>query len=294
MKEVKISVVIPTHNLKREAIKCAGSVLESSYQNKDVIVVDNGSTDGTSEVMRQKFPHIKLVRSEKNLGVCGGRNLGFKSVSSDSQYVLFLDHDIFLEKDAIGKLLEVAVADPKVGIVTGKIYYSDDPTIIWAAGTSINLISGKVSFNGGKDNGQFDEVKEVQVAPSIIFAKRELLDKIGGFDESLFATYEDTDFCFRARKAGYKVIYTPYARAHHSIPLDHWESMERLLSSTYYVARNRVIFMRKHSPYFLIFLCFIPLYAVYYSLLALQHRRLDSFKSFFKGSISGLKISCGM
>jgi GT2 family glycosyltransferase len=265
------------------------SVLDSNFKNSEVIVVDNGSTDGTFEVLSQSFPQIKLVRSEENLGVCGGRNLGLKHASNDSKYILFLDHDIHLEKNALVKLLEVAEADPKVGIVTGKIYYSDDPTIIWAAGTSINLVTGKIAFNGGKDDGQFDQVKDVQVAPSIIFTRKKLLDKIGGFDESLFATYEDTDFCFRARQAGYKVVYTPQARAYHSIPLDHWKSMERLLSSTYFIARNRIIFMKRYSPHFLLFVLFIPAYFLYYTVLSLRHKRFDGIANFLKGTISGIR-----
>lgn len=289
MKEVKISVVIPTYNLKHGVVRCVSSALDSSFQYKEVIAVDNGSTDGTFEAVRQSFPQIKLVRSEKNLGVCGGRNLGLKHVSGDSKYILFLDHDIFLERDALERLLEVAESDSKVGIVTGKIYYSDDPAIIWAAGTSINLLTGKIAFNGGKDDGQFDEVREVQVAPSIIFTRRKLLDEIGAFDELLFATYEDTDFCFRARQAGYKVVYTPYARAYHSIPLDQWESMERLLSSAYYIARNRIIFMKRYSPHFLVFTLLIPAYFLYYTVLSLRHKRFDGIANFLKGTVSGIR-----
>ncbi len=253
-------------------------------------MVDNASTDGTCAAVRRKFPRVRVITNKENSGVSGGRNIGLKNVDSQSEYVLFLDHDIVLSTNLLSELLRVIIGSGDVGIATPKIYYYSHKKVIWSTGTSINLVSGKVSFDGGNkvDHGQFGKLKDVQVAPAVILVKKEVIEKIGGFDEIYFATYEDTDFCFRARKSGYRIVYVPGTWAYHKIPLDWSESMNRLLSRAYYVGRNRLIFMRKHSKYFLLFLMFLPAYFFYYSCLSLRFRRVKEIGNFCKGTMAGL------
>lgn len=290
IKSPKVSIVIPTYNRKDDLIECLESVTNLDYLEYEVIVVDNASTDGTYAAVRKKFPRFRIITNKENSGVSGGRNIGLRSVDSCSEYILFLDHDVVLSTNLLSELLKVIVTSSKVGIVTPKIYYYSHKKIIWSAGTSINLVSGRVSFNGGNevDRGQFDKIRDVQVAPAVILVKRGVIEKIGGFDEIYFATYEDTDFCFRARKSGYRIVYVPGTWAYHKIPLDWPESMNRLLSRAYYVGRNRLIFMRKHSKYFPLFLMFLPVYFFYYSWLSLRFRRVKEIGNFCKGTMAGL------
>jgi len=290
IKSPKVSIVIPTHNRKDDLIECLESVINLDYLKYEVIVVDNASADGTYAAVRKKFPRIKVITNKENLGVSGGRNIGLKSVDSQSEYILFLDHDVVLSANLLSELLRVIIGSGDIGIATPKIYYYSHKKVIWSTGTSINLVSGRVSFNGGNkvDHGQFDKIRDVQVAPAVILVKKEVIEKIGGFDEIYFATYEDTDFCFRARKSGYRVVYVPGTWAYHKIPLDWLESMNRLLSRAYYVGRNRLIFMRKHSKYFPLFLMFLPVYFFYYSCLSLWFRKVKEIGNFCKGTMAGL------
>lgn len=152
LKKPRVSVVIPTHNLKKELLVCVESVVNQDYSNLETIVVDNASTDGTYEAVKEKFPQVKLFRNPKNLGVTGGRNAGIKNATGE--YVFFFDHDMVAEPNMISELVKVAQSDPKIGIVTPKIYYWEDKKKIWAAGTGINLWTGKIIFRGGKDVGQ--------------------------------------------------------------------------------------------------------------------------------------------
>ena len=283
-----VSVVIPTYNLVNNLLEAIDSIRKQDYSPIEIIVVDNGSTDGTSKKIRESYSEVKLITHKKNLGVTGGRNSGLKE--ANGKYILFFDHDMIADKEMISELVRVAESDREVGIVTGKIYCWDNKKKIWSAGTDVNLITGQVFFRTGEDKGQYDCIEEIQVAPAVILVKKEVIKKIGGFDDVFFANWEDTDFCFRARKAGFKIFYTPKAIAYHKITLDPVESMNRLLSRAYYIARNRIIFMRRHSKYFRLFLLFLPIYIAYYTYLSLCFGRIDGIENFLKGTFSGLSM----
>ncbi|HSW87870.1 MAG TPA: glycosyltransferase family 2 protein, partial [Candidatus Saccharimonadales bacterium] len=254
----------------------------------EIIIVNNASTDDTAIMVKKNFPQIRLINLSSNTGVTGGRNKGLEVSKGD--YVLFFDHDMDAEPDMLEEILQVAESDDSIGIVTPKIYFWDDKQIIWSAGTDINLWTGQVLFHGGKDHGQFSSDKEVAIAPAVLLVKREVLDKIGGFDDIYFATYEDTDFCFKAKKAGYITYYAAKAQAYHRIPYDDTLAMKRLLDRTYWVARNRIIFMKRFGKSFPVFLCFLPAYGLYYILLAVKFHKINAIKNYITGTFAGFSI----
>jgi len=282
-----VSVIIPTFNRKDDLLSCLISLKNSTYPDLEIIVVDNASTDGTYDAVKQIFPDVKIVRNERNLGVTGGRNRG--AIESRGDYLLFLDHDMIVDRQMIEELLKVVMADPKIGIAGPIIYYYDEPSKVWAAGTFINMLTGKISFN---DKATNTKCFEAQVIPAAIMVKREVLNKVGLFDGTFFATYEDTDFCFRVKKAGYKVVCVPEAKAWHKIPTDLKSQELRLLSRSYYIARNRIIFMKKHARLtnFLVFLIlFMPIYAIYYTWRGLRYWKLHFIEEYWRGLFEGLR-----
>jgi GT2 family glycosyltransferase len=139
--ESLVSVIIPTFNRKDDLLSCLNSLKNSTYPNLETIVVDNASTDGTYDAVKQIFPNVKMVRSEKNLGVTGGRNRG--AIESRGDYLLFLDHDMIVDRRMIEELLKTLKTDPKIGVAGPVVYYYDEPSKVWAAGTSINMLTGK-------------------------------------------------------------------------------------------------------------------------------------------------------
>lgn len=284
-----VSVVIPTHNLVSDLVEAIDSIREQDYSPIEIIVVDNASTDGTSEKIKRSYPEVKLITHKENLGVTGGRNSGLNK--AEGEYILFFDHDMVGDKKMVSELVKVASSSSEIGIVSGKIYYWDAKKAIWSAGTSVNLITGQIFFRAGQDEGQYDRIEEIQVAPAVLLVKREVIKKIGGFDDIFFANWEDTDFCFRARRAGFKIYYAPKAVAYHKITLNAVESMNRLLSRAYYIARNRIIFMRRHSKHFRLFLLFLPIYFFYYTVHSLRIGRIDGIKNFLRGTLSGLYMT---
>lgn len=291
MRRSKISVVIPTYNSWRTLSGCIDSMLKQTLKPFEVIVVDNASSDGTEkEIKKLIINHqpltIKYFRNRKNLGVTGGRNRGIKEASKKSDYLFFFDHDMVADKKMLEELVKVAEMDEKIGIVTPKIYYWGDKRRIWSAGTGVNLWTGQVIFRGGVDEGQYDKIEEVQVAPAAMLVKRQVIKKTKGFDDKYFATFEDTDFCFRARLKGFKTYYAQKAVAYHKISEDPKEEAERLLSRAYFVARNRILFMKDFGkPSFWLFL---PVYFFYYLRLALKYKGVKAIFAYLRGTVNGI------
>jgi GT2 family glycosyltransferase len=287
----RISVIIPTFNSRKTLIACIESILNQTFKPQEVIVVDNASTDGTSEKVIELMKSrnsIKLVKNDKNIGVTGGRNKGIREVSKKYDYLLFFDHDMVADMKMLEKLLEVVEGDSRIGIATPKIYFWEKKDVIWSAGTGIDLNTGKTWFRNGVDTGQYNEVQEVQVAPAALLVKRQVIDKIKGFDDTFYAVFEDTDFCFRAREFGFLTYYVPEAIAYHRIPYDKKESMKRLLTRLFWVGRNRTIFLKKHSKNLFVYLINLPIFIIYYLYLSLKFGNFRAFTSYIKGTISGL------
>jgi GT2 family glycosyltransferase len=288
-----VSVVIPTFNRKNDLLECLTALLNSSYGNIEIIVVDNASTDGTNEAVKRMFPKVKLIRNKRNEGVTGGRNRG--AIEAEGDYILFLDHDMIVDKQMVGELMKIIEADPKVGMAGPIIYYYDEPSKVWAAGTSINMLTGKVDLNIlNSDKTGRGEPFDVQVLPAAFMVGKEILNKVGLFDDVFFAVYEDTDFCFRVREAGYRVLCVPNAKAWHKVPVDAEKQDLHVLSRSYYVARNRIIFMKKYaeSVDFIVFLIlFVPVYAIYYTLRCLRRWRPSFIKEYWKGLLDGFRKS---
>lgn len=284
-----VSVVIPTYNSWTTLKSALISLKKQAIKPMQMIVVNNGSTDETANGVKRNFPEVKLVNLKTNAGVTGGRNAGLKLVNKKAKYVLFFDHDMVAEKSMLEGLLRAVNLKPEYGIATPKIGYLHKKSYIWAAGTNINLWTGQVLFRGGKDLGQFDKDEEVQVAPAAFLVKCEVVKEIGMFDERYFATYEDTDFCFRAKSKGFLTIYTPYALAYHDISPDSDFTANRLLSRAFLVGRNRVLFMKDFGRNFFFFLLVSPTYLLYFILLGFKQQNLKGVVDYLRGFMIGLR-----
>lgn len=290
-KNNKISVVIPTYNGWETLKECISSIQKQTLKPFEIIVVDNASSDNTSQKVKAMFPEVKLITLTTNTGVTGGRNKGIEKSSSRSDFILFFDHDMVADRRMLEELVKILQSNKEIGITTPKIYYSDDKTRIWAAGTGINLWTGQILFRGGKDVGQYEIEKEVQVAPAVLLVKKSVINKLKSFDDRYFATYEDTDFCFRAKKIGFKVFYAPSAVAYHKIPSDPQKESVRLLSRAYWIGRNRILFMKDFGNNFYVFLLFLPIFIFYYLRLALKYNCLNAWFKFIHGIFAGILTS---
>lgn len=244
----KVFIVILNWNQKDLTLACLASLKKISYPNYEIILVDNASTDDSVSAIKDKFPEVKIIENRRNLGVAGGRNVGIKYVQQKgTDYLLLLDNDTIVHKDFITEMIKVGENDKRVGILTGKIYFYSPPNKIWSAGGSSSLSRGKYTLIGYNeiDNGQYDETKEADQAPGCcLMIKKEVIDKIGILDEDFVQYFgEDVDWCLRAKKKRYKIMYVPKAKLWHhvikktSVSKRYW----------YLEGRNVILLRRKHS-----------------------------------------------
>jgi len=290
-----VSVVVLTRNTEKQISRCINSILNSSYKHYEVIAVDSASTDRICDLISEKFPQVKLVKCKKDLLASGARNLG--ASFAKGEYVLFVDSDNVIDKDMILHLVKVAIENEIAGILGPKMYYLENPKMIWYAGADINLITSKTNYIGINtiDNGQFNEVKEVGHLPNVFMIKKKVFEKISGFDTENFPIhYEESDLAERIKKEGYKVLFVPHAITYHDTPLKIKQGKGKGLAlntreRAYYNFRNRILFMKKYGKNYLLFvLAFLPFFVSLYLLIALKIKRHDLLKSIILGVKDGL------
>lgn len=244
----ELIILILSYNGKHLLKDCINSYLNNDYSNFRVVVIDNGSNDGTCDYVRSNFPNVTLIRADINLKYSGGFNLGLKYSFEEQgvKYVVITNNDVIADKNLISSLVETAENKKDAGFVVGKVYYNEKPDTFQTVGKNYD----EVLWNGGhigkgeKDTGQYDQIAERAWCDDIYWlVKRELYEKSGGYDTEFAFQGEDFDWQVRAKQLGYKIIYTPYAK------LWHKESMTIGKTSpfkAFYDARNPLIVHMKY------------------------------------------------
>ena len=217
-----VYLLILTWNAKQTVLECLESVAQIDYDNLHTVVIVNGSTDGTAEALREQYgDRITLIVNPGNLRFSRGNNEGIRfAVEQRADYVMLMNDDVKVDEGIIRELVAVAESDPKIGMVGPKIYYFDPPDQIWFAGGDVLLNRGVVRHRGIRetDHGQFDQVSDCDyITGCAMMVRREVVEQIGVLDPAYLAYYEDTDWCMRARRAGWRIVYAPQARMWHKI-----------------------------------------------------------------------------
>ena len=246
----RVAVVVLNHNGKVLAEKCLRSVLDSAYPDKDVIVVDNASSDGSVAYLRALFPGVTILENPENLGVAGGRNCGFREAVSRGQRLYSFPRQRCLYRSASDRRIGRASAesDPRIGVLGPKTYCGRRFGQIQCAGGRISYTQNVCSERGaGKsDRGQYDKIEDMDYFPGCGFmARREVFEKLNFLDETFYGYgHEDTDFCMRAARLGYRVVYVPQALMWHrgSTTIGGYSPRKKYLE-----AINSVYFVRKYG-----------------------------------------------
>lgn len=297
-----VSVGIPTYNRKEKLVRLLNSILESNYPKDklEIIVVDDASTDGTYEVVKRKFPQVRIIQNKRELLVSGSRNVCLKNAKG--KYIFLIDDDNIVDKNCILELVGVMERSSKIGIVAPIMYYLKQPKRVWCAGVRRNMITSLTKYIGRDeiDCGQFRELIESADFPNAFMIKREIITKVGLFNEKDFPIhYEEADFCERARRVGYKVVCHPKAKVWHDVPLSGKVKDKGVINElrAYYAARNRILFHKKYSEWwkFLIFVLMFNWLIMFHYLAIILFRSKKSFKermkiikSYLKGVLDGL------
>ena len=216
-----VYIILLTWNQRQDTLACLASLEQLTYPKFQVLVVDNGSQDGTSEVIRRQFPAVDLLVNEHNLGFQGGFNLGMRyALAHGADFLLVMNNDTTVQPDMLDELMAYA-ATPEVGMLAPKIYYFDEPERIWSVGGDCHPITFEMTHKGDHqiDHGQWSEVIERDfLVGCAMLMPRALPEKIGLFDTGYHPIYyEDVDLCVRARQAGFRLLLVPSARMWHRV-----------------------------------------------------------------------------
>ncbi len=294
----KVIILILSYNGKHLLKDSISSYLANDYQNFEVVVIDNGSTDGTKEWVAKNYSNVFILRTEKNLGYSGGFNLGLDYAfnTRNADYVLITNNDVKADNKVISELVKIAEKDPIIGFVTGKVYYYDKPDTLQTVGKFEDPIRWNGEHIGNKevDKGRYDHISERIFADDIfMMVSRKLYEETGGYDTSFRFQAEEFDWQARAKKLGYKIYYTPYAKIWHkeSMTIGKWSPFK-----AYYDARNPILVILKHkSPDFFrkYFWYHLKNNVFRSSLLSIKQLKpgiaLALWRGFFSGIIWGFK-----
>lgn len=217
-------------------------VLDGGFE---VLLVDNASSDGSPDLVRSRFPSVRVIEAGANLGFAAGNNLGISKATA--QYIVLLNNDTQVRPGWLTALVEAAVDEPRVGAVTAKLLFRDQPGTIQNAGCLLLTDgSGADRGSGEPDDGRYDTREEVFGAcgASVLY-RREMLDDVGLLDPTFFMYYEDTDLNWRMRLRGWRVVYEPGAVVDH---VHAGSSGEWSPLFTFHVDRNRLFMILKNAP----------------------------------------------
>jgi GT2 family glycosyltransferase len=251
MSEALLATVVPNWNLKSDLVECLDSLRRASYSPHQVIVVDNGSTDGSVELIKAHYPEVLLIALPENGGYAAALNAGIvRALALGAEYVLALNKDTLVPPEALAQLVCRLEQDQTIGIVAPKTLYHSHPDRIYSLGdrTYPWLPVPKAFGYGWRDRPSLARVMEFDyVTGCAMLIRASLFPEIGLFDVGFFLFYEDSDFCRRVRDRGYRIICDGGTTIYHKANLSTGKDR---VSTSRIRARNRVRFYRRyrHGP----------------------------------------------
>jgi GT2 family glycosyltransferase len=269
-----ISVIILNFNSPNDTVDCIQSLMKTNYPDFEVILIDNGSSDNSTEILLNlEDSHTKnftFIKNEDNLGFTGGNNLGIKRATGD--YILLLNNDTIVEDNFIGKLADKIAQFPDAAAIGPKILYYSEPDKIWFAGGKLDWLYGGVHIGLDElDTGQYNLGRCVEyITGCALLMNKKVIQEIGGLDDRFFAYYEDVDWCLRARKAGYPCVYVPEPVLWHKVGRSFGEKGKKITGRQLYLGtRNKILSLEKNCKQreYIGFLCkqlmiFSPAYII--------------------------------
>lgn len=241
----RVSVIVPNWNGKEYLEKCLLSLKGQTFEDLEVIVIDNGSTDGSIPFLRRIFPEIRVRAFRHNTGFCHAVNTGIRM--SRSPYVILLNNDTQADPAMVEELVHAMDHHPDAIACQAKMLRMSDPQIIDDAGDLYCALGWAFARGRGRSAAEYSrECRIFSACAGAAIYRRELLLQIGLFDERHFAYLEDLDVCWRARLAGYKTYYAPAAQVLHAGSAATGAKYNAF--KVFYSARNSVWVLRKNMP----------------------------------------------
>lgn len=242
----KIAIVLLNWNGKKDTLECLSSLEKITYPNLEIIIVDNGSSDGSLITIKEAFPHVLFVETFHNLGYAGGNNVGIDhALKRGADFVLLLNNDTIVDPQFLTAFMQGAKEKPNAGIFGAKVFRYKDPEVLDHMGGHWNpkICEFESLSYGKKDPGTLQEMIPVDyVCGCAIMIKKEVVEHIGKLDTQFFLLWEETDFCARARRAGFEIWLVPQAMIWHKVSA----SFSGKALMQYYWWRNRLLWIERN------------------------------------------------
>lgn len=289
----RVAVVVLNYNGKDVTLETLASLTRLEEVDYDVVVVDNGSTDGSSDAVAAAYPDVIQLRVEENHGISWGLNVGLRwALERDYAYVLACNNDIEAAPDCLAEMVRVAEADETIGAVGPKTYYHGDRERLWSAGGVLRFRESVTRERGMNDldRGQYERDEEVDYVNGCAMLMRcEALEAAGLWDPIYYLGVEDADWCVRAKRAGFRCVYAHQARLWHMVSASIGVYKP---GRTFHTGRSQAIFVRKYArPWqWLSFLAFYLASVPVAFLRELPKGNQGAAISKFRGVLKGLRV----
>ncbi len=237
----KVFIIVLNYNGKDVIKTCLSSLFKLDYPNFEIVFVDNNSSDGSLEIAKSNFSKANFIKNSENLGFSAGNNIGIRfALERMAEYILVINNDTEVEKDFLEKLVEAGLKDKKAGVLS-PVIFNGEKNKIWFSGGKIKWFEMKTVH---EQEPRTEEAYESEyLSGCAMLIKAEVFREIGLFDENFFLYYEDADFTFRAKKAGFKNIVVS------SSWIYHFEKSEKMKpNKIYWLVVSGLIFFKKNTP----------------------------------------------
>ena len=284
-----VSIITVNYNQIQVTTELLDSLRNISFQDFEIIIVDNGSQEDSSQFISENYPEARYIFQKENLGFSGGNNVGIRA--SKGEYLFFINNDAEVTEGCIETLLQLFHSLPNLGIVSPQICYDPKMTnqqriVQYAGATPVHPITARNEILGEKevDEGQYSVAEATAyVHGAAMMTKREVIEKVGMMPEEFFLYYEELDWSEQIRNAGYEVYVEPNALVFHKESLSVGKSSTL---KTYYHTRNRIFFVRRNrtAGQIAIFYIFLFLFTIpKNTLVFLKNGEWDHIRAFYKG-----------
>lgn len=246
------SIIILNWNGWKDTLECLQSVQRINYPNFHILVVDNGSSDESVAQIRHAFPDVDLLETGKNLGYAGGNNAGIAyALNKQPTFILLLNNDTVVDANILTAFVDAAFSCPAAGIFGAKSYYYSKPDIIWTLGGKWDRSATEIMFicQGERDTAaSCVQPFEVEyVIGCALFCRVDMVKNLGVMEEAFFLNFEEMDWCYRARAAGYLSYSVPGAKLWHKVSASFGSAESPLWK--YFMTRNELLWARRHLPW---------------------------------------------
>lgn len=270
--------------------RCLNSLRNLLYENYQILVVDNNSSDGSLEQLKLEFPEVTFIAIAANLGFAGGCNIGIKyTLSRGASYVLLLNNDTRPSPTLLRDLVLAVASIPNLGILTPKVVYEDEPTRLYGLGGSRLPFRVRLRDMEAIDRGPWNGPPILLdfVFGCAMLIKREVIERVGYFDEDFFMYFEDIDYCYRVTEEGFVVGYLPGLVLHH---VGAGSTRRRGGIREFLLGRSRQLFFRKHVQgwWRLVYVVYELFYTVRYLVRLIRRGQFRGAILYLGGTLAGL------